>query len=245
MSDTCFRQSTLVQLEVKFCHASRGAYTEMQLFIISAAIAQTVLLAYAGHHGKAHVIYLNGVAKTVPPKQLLVDCRSISVARPWLVLVENGCASYRLSFIETSKMPSFARSDDLSMALHGRGDCISALFGLVHGMRLETNPYDPSCGSLESRGTGKAWFLNGRGPRTGCSSLPLLPTNCRDLRVDCDDEKGNDQHENQNDPTPKCGLGPLFLFHNQETLLITATLCFPPAMTATPVRTGTVKTDRS
>ena len=38
------------------------------MFIIPAAVAQTESRAYAADDGKAHVIYVNGVANTVPPR---------------------------------------------------------------------------------------------------------------------------------------------------------------------------------
>jgi hypothetical protein len=50
--------------------------TAMFLFIHT-AIAQSVSRAYAGEDGKAHVMYANGAAKTVPPEKQQVGCESI------------------------------------------------------------------------------------------------------------------------------------------------------------------------
>ena len=72
------------------------------LFIAHAASGQTVTRAYADNDGKAHVMFANGVDRTINPQPKQVACADVSVADDgrtvgWSVLVENCCTNNRKS----------------------------------------------------------------------------------------------------------------------------------------------------
>ena len=63
------------------------------------ASAQTIARAYAGPDGKAHIVFANGVTKTIAAEDQQVGCDNVQVAPDrrtvgWTVLYGNCCTSY-------------------------------------------------------------------------------------------------------------------------------------------------------
>lgn len=121
----------------------------MLLFIIPASVAQTESRAYAADDGKAHVIYVNGVANTVPPEQQQVGRKSLSVARDELTV--GWSCSLRI-VVRRIQFPTgivVYRNGKNTAIFPGqmiypwhfirRGDHISIRFGLVHGYTARVN----------------------------------------------------------------------------------------------------------
>jgi hypothetical protein len=140
--------------------------TAMFLFIHT-AIAQNVSRAYAGEDGKAHVVYANGAAKTVPPEKQQVRCESILVAADkrtvgWSVLVKNCCTSYPIAtaiVLYRNGRKTIVSPPQAIYQWHftGGGDRIAVLFGPVHGGAAGANLYDVRSGEIAA-----SW--NGKGP---------------------------------------------------------------------------------
>jgi len=118
-------------------------------FIIPAAVAQTESRAYAGDDGKAHVIYVNGVANTVPPNSSRSAAKSLSVARDeptvgwscWLRIVVRriqfpaGIVVYR----NGKNTAIFPVQMIYPWRFIRRSDLISIRFGPVHGYSARVN----------------------------------------------------------------------------------------------------------
>jgi len=139
------------------------------LLLAHAVIAQTVSRAYVGEDGKAHVVYANGAAKTVPPEQRQVGCGDISVAEDkrtvgWSVLVENCCTSYPIPtavVVYRNRKKTIIATGQMIWQWHfmGRGDRVAALSGPVHGWAAEAILYD-----VRSRKVLASWNGTGTAP---------------------------------------------------------------------------------
>jgi hypothetical protein len=145
----------------------RAAIAAAILLFTRTAVAQTVSRAYAGEDGKAHVVYANGAAKTVPPEKEQFGCESILVAADkrtvgWSVLVKNCCTSYPIAtaivlYREGRKTIVSPPQAIYQWHFTGAGNRIAVLFGPVHGGAAGANLYDVRSGELAA-----SW--NGEGP---------------------------------------------------------------------------------
>jgi hypothetical protein len=134
-------------------------------FITQMAVAQIVSRAYAGHDGKAHVVYANGATKIVPSEQQQVGCENILVAGDehtvgWSVLVENCCTSYPIATVIVlyrDGKKTIISPPQMIYQWHfiGGGDHIAVLFGPVHGGATGANLYDARSGKLAASWNGK------------------------------------------------------------------------------------------
>lgn len=139
--------------------------TAIVLFILHAAIAQTVSRAYSGEDGKAHVVYSNGAAKTIPPEQQQVGCEDISVAGDehtvgWSVLVENCCTSYPIPtavvvYRKGKKAVIWPGQMIHEWHFIGRGERLAVLSGPVHGYAARANLYAARSGKVLASWNGK------------------------------------------------------------------------------------------
>jgi hypothetical protein len=145
-------------------HCRVAIVTAMFLFIPT-AIAQTVSRAYAGEDRKAHVVYANGAAKTVPPEKKQVGCESILVAADkhtvgWSVLVKNCCTSYPIAtaiVLYRDDRKTIVSPPQVIYQWHfiGGGDRIAVLFGPVHGGAAGADLYDVHSGELAASWNGE------------------------------------------------------------------------------------------
>ncbi len=139
--------------------------------LASTAMAQTIVRAYAGKDGKAHLEYAGGATRTVPPEKKQVGCDHVSVAEDrrtvgWSVLVENCCTSYPVPIAvvlyRDGKKTVIATGQMISQwRFVGRGERVAALSGPVHGYASEAVLVDARSGKrLESwngQGTVPQW----------------------------------------------------------------------------------------
>lgn len=141
------------------------------LLLAHAVMAQAVSRAFVGEDGKAHVVYANGAAKTIPPEQKQVGCEHISVAGDkrtvgWSVLVENCCTSYPIPtavVVYRNRKKTIISTGQMIWKWHfiGRGDRVAVLSGPVHGWAAEAILYDVRSGkvlaSWNGPGTAPEW----------------------------------------------------------------------------------------
>jgi hypothetical protein len=119
------------------------------LFIIPAAVAQTESRAYAADDGKAHVIYVNGVANTVPPRTAAGRRKSLSAVRDELTVAWSCSLRIVVRRIQFPTGIVVYRNGKNTAIFPGpmiypwhfirRGDHISIRFGLVHGYTARVN----------------------------------------------------------------------------------------------------------
>jgi len=134
-------------------------------FIARPAAAQEVLRAYCGRDGKAHLVFRNGAARTLPTREKQVGCDHVTVARDgrtvgWSVLVENRCTSYPIpiavvvyhngkqTVISPYQMVWEWRFTD-------EGKRVAVLSGQVHGDPTAADLYDAQNGKALARWDGK------------------------------------------------------------------------------------------
>jgi hypothetical protein len=126
--------------------------TAITLFTAHGASAQTVARAYADNNGNAHVVFANGVDKTINPRPEQVGCADVSVADDgrtvgWSVLVENCCTSYRVPtsiVVYRDGHQHVIATGQMIWKWHfiEKGSQIAVLSGPVHGRASEARLYD-------------------------------------------------------------------------------------------------------
>lgn len=134
--------------------------TALCFCIAPTGFAQTLLRAYCGKNGRAHLLYRNGAARTPASEPKQVGCEDISIAGDqqtagWSVLVENCCTSYPIptSLVLYRNRKKTVISPGLMIwqwHFVGNGDRVAVLQGPVHGWASSADLYDARSGKLLS-----------------------------------------------------------------------------------------------
>jgi len=148
-----------------------GAVLVLSLLMASPGFTQTVLRAFIGKDGKAHIVFASR-SQAIPPESQQVDCKDLAVAPDrhtvaWSVLVPNCCTSYPIPIAVVAYRNGkkiVIHPDGLmvhSWHFLERGDQIAVLFGPVHGEAVGAHLYKSSNGkviaSWDAKGTPPDW----------------------------------------------------------------------------------------
>ena len=142
----------------------------MALASLGRASAQTVVRAFCGNNGKAHVLYAGKSEKIIPPEGEQVGCGDLAIADDrrsvgWAVQVENCCTSYpiavELVVLRDGKKTVISSDQTIyQWRFVDHAEKVAMLSGPVHGGASQADLYDSRPGKKL-----KTWNGSGDAPK--------------------------------------------------------------------------------